>query len=110
MVSKSYSEMIEEAVLHLGEVMGSSRQSIWKALSAQYADADYKQFVIRLKKMREAGQIAQKKGMFRLEINYKHKLLKALENGKSGVANFNKSAATIKKKAGTKKGGKSSSA
>jgi hypothetical protein len=54
MVSKSYSEMIEEAILHLGEVMGSSRQSIWKALSAQYADADYKQFVIRLKKMREA--------------------------------------------------------
>jgi hypothetical protein len=35
MVSKSYSEMIEEAILGLGEVLGSSRQAIWKALSAQ---------------------------------------------------------------------------
>jgi hypothetical protein len=51
MVSKSYSEMIEEAVLGLGEVMGSSRPAIWKALSAHYPDADYKQFVIRLNKM-----------------------------------------------------------
>ena len=52
MVTKSYSEMIEEAVLSLGELLGSSRQAIWKAVSSQYPEADYKRFVVRLKKMR----------------------------------------------------------
>jgi len=67
-----------------------------------------------MKKMREQGIIAQNKGKFRLEISYKHKLLKALEQGKTGVAKVNKNGATINKKkkaakgaAATKKGGKS---
>ena len=34
--------------------------------------------------MRDAGQIAQKGGKFRLMMGYKYKLLKALEKGKSG--------------------------
>ncbi len=79
MVTKSYAEMIEEAILGLGELLGSSRQAIWKSISAKYPDADYKIFAVRLKKMRDADMVAQKQGKFRLEVNYKHKLLKALE-------------------------------
>jgi len=58
MVTKPYSEMIEDSILGLGEFHGSSRQAIWKALSGHFPDADYRQFVLRLKKMREGGQIA----------------------------------------------------
>lgn len=105
MVTKSYSEMIEEAVLSLGELRGSSRQAIWKTLSSQYDNADYKRFVVRLRKMRESNQISQTKGKFRLETNYKHKLLKALEKGKTGVvAVKGKKSAADKKKKGTSKG------
>lgn len=58
MVTKSYAEMIEEAILGLGEMMGSSRQAIWKYVSGKYHDADYKQFVVRLRKMRGSGMVA----------------------------------------------------
>jgi len=40
MVSKSYAEMIEEAILGLGEMMGSSRQAIWKHVNGKYPDSD----------------------------------------------------------------------
>jgi hypothetical protein len=93
---KTYAELIEEAILGLGEQMGSSRQAIWKAISGAYPAADYKLFVVRLKKMREAKQLAQKGGKFRLEVSYKHKLLKALESGKSGRT-VAKSSASMKK-------------
>jgi hypothetical protein len=93
---KTYAEIIEEAILGLGETMGSSRQAIWKAISSAHPAADYKLFVVRLKKMREAKQIAQKGGKFRLEVSYKQKLLKALEQGKSG-RKVNKSSASMKK-------------
>jgi hypothetical protein len=55
---KTYAEIIEDTILTLNESIGSSRQAIWKAVSGAYPAADYKQFVVRLKKMREAGQIA----------------------------------------------------
>lgn len=93
---KTYAEIIEEAILGLGETLGSSRQAIWKAISGAYPAADYKLFVVRLKKMREGGHIAQKGGKFRLEKTYKQKLLKALEQGKSGRM-VNKSSASMKK-------------
>ena len=101
MVTKSYSEMIEEAILTLGERGGSSRQGIWKAVNGKYADSDYKHFVLRLKKMKDSGMIAQTKGSFRLQQSYKLKLLKALENGKStaSVAAGGKSRVTTKKSA-----------
>jgi linker histone H1 and H5 family len=55
---KTYAEIIEEAILGLNEHMGSSRQAIWKVISQTYPAADYKLFVVRLKKMREASQLA----------------------------------------------------
>ena len=45
---------------------------------------NYKHFVVCLKKMRDAGQIAQKAGKFRLLMGFKLELLMALEKGKSG--------------------------
>jgi hypothetical protein len=103
---KTYAEIIEDTILTLNESIGSSRQAIWKAVSGAYPAADYKLFVVRLKKMREAGQIAQKGGKFRLEITYKHKLLKALEKGKSGkkVAKSSVSLKKGAKKTAAKKG------
>lgn len=55
---KTYAEIIEEAILALGENMGSSRQAIWKAITGAHPSADYKLFAVRLKKMRDAKQIA----------------------------------------------------
>ena len=103
---KTYAEIIEDSILTLNDTMGSSRQAIWKAVSGAFPAADYKLFVVRLKKMREAGQIAQKGGKFRLEISYKHKLLKALEKGKSGkkVAKSSVSMKKGAKKSAAKKG------
>jgi hypothetical protein len=110
MVALSYAEMIEEAILGLGEMLGSSRPAIWKAISAKHHDADYKQFVVRLKKMRDAGFLAQNKGKFRLEINYKHKLLKALEQGRTHASVVNKSGASKKKRVVSSKAKKSKKA
>jgi len=58
MVQKQYAEMIEEAILSLGEIRGSSRQAIWKAVNGKYPDADYKQFVVRLRKMLQSSIVA----------------------------------------------------
>jgi hypothetical protein len=53
----SYMEMIEDAVITLGERKGSSRQALWKCVSTKYPEADYKQFIVRLKKLKEATTI-----------------------------------------------------
>jgi len=64
---KQYAEMIEDAILTLNERSGSSRQGIWKCLNAKYPEADYKQFLIRLKKLSKEGPIIQNKGRFKIE-------------------------------------------
>ena len=45
-----YLQMIEDSIITLGERKGSSRQAIWKCLHSKFPEADYKQFLIRLKK------------------------------------------------------------
>ena len=50
-----YTDLIETAILTLGERKGSSRQAIWKSIHSLYPEADYKQFFIRLRKMSQAG-------------------------------------------------------
>jgi len=50
-----YADLIETAILTLGERKGSSRQAIWKSIHSLYPEADYKQFFIRLRKMSQAG-------------------------------------------------------
>jgi len=53
----TYFEMIEDAILTLGERKGSSRQAIWKVISTKYPEADFKQYLIRLKKVKESDNI-----------------------------------------------------
>ena len=80
---KHYSEIIEDTILALNTSMGSSRQALWKAIHGAFPCVRYSHFFARLKKMRDAGMICQRKGKFRLEVSYKRKLLKALEKGKN---------------------------
>jgi hypothetical protein len=49
--------MIEDAILTLAERQGSSRQALWKVVMTKYPGADYKQFVVRLKKEKANGHI-----------------------------------------------------
>ena len=51
----SYAEMIQTALLTLNERGGSSRQAIWKCIHAKFPESDYKQFLVRLKKIAEAS-------------------------------------------------------
>ena len=102
----SYNELIVNAILTLSETIGSSREDIWKAVRGACPVGNYKHFVVCLKKMRDAGQIAQKGGKFRLIMGYKYKLLKALLKGKSGNI-IVKSSVSLKpgaKKTAAKKG------
>ena len=99
---KSYSEMIEDAVLTMGERKGSSRQAIWKCVSTKFPTADFKQFLVRLKKCKADGMLEQIKGKFRLSQVYKSKLLKTLKKGKA-VKPVRKSKATLKKNKKVKK-------
>lgn len=89
--------MIEYALVTLADRKGSSRPAIWKCLSAQFPEADYKQFLIRLKKIaHEKKQIIQNKQRFRLEPNYRQKLARQLEKGTT-VKKVKKTKATMKK-------------
>jgi hypothetical protein len=55
--SGTYFEYIQDAILALKERGGSSRQAIWKYINTKHPDSDYKQFITRLKKLREGGSI-----------------------------------------------------
>jgi hypothetical protein len=60
--------MIEDAIITLGERKGSSRQALWKVVHAKHPEADYKQFLIRLKKEAKEGNIVGGKGRFKLTL------------------------------------------
>ena len=94
----SFFEMIEDAVLTLGERKGSSRQAIWKYISTKYPEADYKMFITRLRKVKENNNIVSaKKGMkYMLSDSYKKNLIKKLKAG-SSTKKATKSKATMKK-------------
>jgi len=52
---RPYLEMIEEALITLGDRKGSSRQGLWKVVQSKNPEADYKQFLVRLKKLTRDG-------------------------------------------------------
>lgn len=94
---KSYLEMVEDALIILSERKGSSRSSLWKCVNAKYPEADYKQFLIRLKKLsRDGTEIIYDKGRYRLTPSYKIKILKALKKGTT-PKRVKKTKATMKK-------------
>ena len=49
----SYTEMVQVALLTLNEPKGSSRQGIWKCIEAKFPESNYKQFLVRFKKLSE---------------------------------------------------------
>ena len=51
----SYAEMLQTALMTLNERGGSTRQEIWKFINAKFAHADYKIFLVRLKKYARDG-------------------------------------------------------
>ena len=77
----SFFEMIEDAVLVLADRKGSTRQGIWKCISTKYPEVDYKQFLIRFKKIKEDPNLAVNGMRVRLDRKYKDKLMKKLKNG-----------------------------
>jgi hypothetical protein len=52
----SYLDMIQDAILTLADRNGSSRPAIWKVILAKYPQAEYKQFLVRLKKLAHDGK------------------------------------------------------
>jgi hypothetical protein len=76
--------MIEEAIITLADRQGSSRKAIWDFIERKNPGADYKQFLVRLKKVDPKVIVKAAKGLkWRLESSYKKKLLAALKKGKS---------------------------
>lgn len=52
-------DLIEEAILTLADRKGSTRQGIWKFISAKYPQVDYKQFLTRFRKISENSNVVQ---------------------------------------------------
>ena len=51
----SYVQMIQSALMSLNERGGTSRQEMWKFIQAKFPEADYKMFLVRLKKYAGSG-------------------------------------------------------
>ena len=64
----TYLDKIEHAIINLEERKGSSRQAIWKFIRAHHVDADYKQFLIRLRAAARNGDIVVKKQRFKVNV------------------------------------------
>lgn len=94
-----YLEMIEDALIQLSDRKGSSRQAIWKYINSKYPEADYKQFLIRLKKLtHEKSDIDQpSRGLYKLSQQRREKLRKALAKGSTAKPSVRKTKATMKK-------------
>ncbi len=58
----SYQDMIEDAIITLADRSGSSRKAIWKCIESKYEAADYKQFLVRLKKVNTDQVVKTTKG------------------------------------------------
>ena len=93
----SYFEMIADGLTTLADRKGSSRQALWKCVSAKYPNADYKQFLVRLRKItRDGKEISMHKQRYRLNSDFKSKVRKAMEKGEI-IAKVHKTNATMKK-------------
>lgn len=85
MTSLTYHEMIENALFALGERKGSTRTSIWKYISTQYPAADYKQYLIRFKKIDDDKNIIKVDKMrLKLTPNFRKSVIKKLAKGEAG--------------------------
>jgi hypothetical protein len=87
-----YISMIESALITLSDRKGSTRQAIWKFIHSQYPEADYKQFLIRLKKdSLPTGCLLKDQQRYKLTLQRRNQMLKGVSIKKK------KSEATMKK-------------
>ena len=83
----TYLEMVQIALITLSEKGGSTRQEIWKCISAKFpVQSDYKRFIVALKKMVNATENAaiiygKNKQRFKLEPKFRIRLMSRLEKG-----------------------------
>jgi len=104
-----YLDMIQSAIITLAERGGSSRQGLWKVVSAQHPEADYKQFLVRLKKESHEGNIIRVGQRFKLDPAQKKKIISGKSSAKKSKATMKKSKKRQQKrsqKSGTKSRGK----
>ena len=76
-IKHTYSDMIQDALVTLAERKGSSRQAIWKYISTKFPESEYKQYLIRLKKI-DPHHVLHVKGRFKLTQGARKLLLKNL--------------------------------
>lgn len=79
----SYSEMIQTALFTLNERGGSSRQAIWKCVQAKFPESDYKQFLVRLRKIAQNSTflVQVNANCFKLDKKLKDRAKRALAKG-----------------------------
>ena len=77
----SYAEMIQDAINVLREPRGSTRQELWKAVTARHMAADHKQFLLRLRRLSKEGTIVQQnpknRARFQLTASLRAKVQRA---------------------------------
>ena len=69
-----YIDIIVDGIVTLKDRKGSSRQGLWKCVSGLHTDADYKQFLVRLKKASQEGLIDKNGFRYRLSQKFKSQL------------------------------------
>jgi len=89
--------MIEDGIITLADRKGASRQALWKCVSSKYPEVDFKQYLVRLKKLAHDGPIQYKKGRYTLEASYKAKKLNEIKRGGKPKKRVLKTKATKKK-------------
>ena len=110
----TYMEMVMIALITLNESGGSTRQELWKCISAKFPESDYKQFILRLKRMQmdTSSFVVQGKTIarFKLEPKFKDKLKRRLDKGLPIIKALSSTAMTDPIKKAMKKPKKVSSA
>jgi len=87
-----YLEMIIDAIITLADRKGSSRAAIWKFISQKYAEADYKQFLIRFRNEKKNGNLVNGKNsaLFRVSLKIKSAVQKKQQKVQKTEATMNR--------------------
>ena len=83
----SYSEMVQVALLTLNEPKGSSRMGIWKCVEAKFPESNYKQFLVRFKKLSEEGSHIEKVAAqrWKLEKKFRERCMRQMKKGETAL-------------------------
>ena len=78
--------MIEAGIFSLAERKGSTRQSLWKYLQSAHPGIDYKQFLIRFRKIGENPHVVKvDKNRVKLTKGYRATVIRILNRGEDPV-------------------------